>query len=63
MKKAKHGGPRPGSGRKPLPPEDASRMISIRLSPPTLAALDTLSERWQTTRTGAIERAVDEAVK
>ena len=35
-----HGGARPGAGRKPTPPEDRPRRLTILLAPQTLRELD-----------------------
>ncbi len=58
--KKQHGGARPGSGPKPLPPgEKRKALFPIRLHPSTIAALNKLPEG---TRTGFIEAAIRTAL-
>jgi hypothetical protein len=58
MARKQHGGKRPGSGRKPLDPDQGSTLVGASLPSDLVERLDTYAEKRQWTRAQAIREAV-----
>jgi hypothetical protein len=54
--------PHRGPGRPPLPVEERRRPCNLTLAPATILALDVLAEARGTTRSGAVDLLVAEAM-
>ncbi len=57
-KKPQHGGPRPGSGRKPIDPDQESTLVGTRLPADVLERLDAYAAKHECTRAQALREAV-----
>jgi len=53
---------KPGPGRPRVPDAERRTVVSLRMHPATLAALDAMAEVAGETRSATVERLVEEAV-